>query len=532
MTTIDIDDEFLDHNVDKTRISATIAKLRELYPNVHESAFHKVELENPLEVTMEREQEIINTFINDVAENRFLFRYKYHVKSGYVLYSGRPNRLVNFDCPIEGHFRNAETIFQRMTSEARAHGFANKLMYFDILQIDYIENPRLANNFNQKRNHFKARGIDTQELALFHGTKEANVDSIMSNNFDPAKSHRQRYGRGIYFSEFPDICLGYGQALLLCRVLPGRVKKHSNGSHWNTLMFDSLQVANLDPSADKETIAAAAKVHVIADPDQVLPYCRIHLAQTDPLKRSPFPNATPLHTFRSLWSDVTMEAIPGAIPSAQSNSQTGAIPAAQSNSQTGAIPAAQSNSQTGAIPAAQSNSQTGAIPAAQSNSQTGAIPAAQNISTTGAVSKAQNNSISTGGIVKCTNCRTHWALGDHTICAHCQRSDSAKTGAIPKLQRTQCPGCRIHPALIGQLICADCQQLFETIMLGILKPSKMNCTLENFSCDTLNCLSKCEACQVLNIFDIGAFEGCNLEMEFRELKTKVDKARQQHITTV
>lgn len=29
---------------------------------------------------------------------------------------------------------------------------------------------------------------------------------------------RQAYGRGIYFSDFPDVSLGYGTGIILCKV--------------------------------------------------------------------------------------------------------------------------------------------------------------------------------------------------------------------------------------------------------------------------------------------------------------------------
>ena len=37
------------------------------------------------------------------------------------------------------------------------------------------------------------------------------------------------YGRGIYMSEYPAVCLGYGNVLVLCRVLLGRVLKVGGG---------------------------------------------------------------------------------------------------------------------------------------------------------------------------------------------------------------------------------------------------------------------------------------------------------------
>jgi hypothetical protein len=57
---------------------------------------------------------------------------------------------------------------------------------------------------------------------MFHGTNPANTHDICTGNFDlEVKSKRFLYGRGIYFSKCPNISLGYGSDLILCRVLPG-----------------------------------------------------------------------------------------------------------------------------------------------------------------------------------------------------------------------------------------------------------------------------------------------------------------------
>ena len=37
------------------------------------------------------------------------------------------------------------------------------------------------------------------------------------------------YGRGIYMSEYPAVCLGYGNVLVLCRVLLGRIIRVGGG---------------------------------------------------------------------------------------------------------------------------------------------------------------------------------------------------------------------------------------------------------------------------------------------------------------
>ena len=74
----------------------------------------------------------------------------------------------------------------------------------------------------EKKAKFLADQIPNNERLVFHGTKEVNIDNILRENFRLDKCHRFAHGKGVYFSEFPDISLGYGAGLLLCRVMLGR----------------------------------------------------------------------------------------------------------------------------------------------------------------------------------------------------------------------------------------------------------------------------------------------------------------------
>ncbi len=127
---------------------------------------------------------------------------------------------------------------------------------YKIVQVDFIKTPKIKEKFNAKRAEFKARGIDTNAVTLFHGTKIRNLRSIYMNNFDLDKCKRFFYGRGIYFSDDPEYCLIYGEAVLVCRVLPGRGQEYFKQTRLENETFDSMRVSN---------------IHMIADPDQILP---------------------------------------------------------------------------------------------------------------------------------------------------------------------------------------------------------------------------------------------------------------------
>ena len=94
--------------------------------------------------------------------------------------------------------------------------FSTELIIFSLLQA-------LLDVFNQTKTEFLMSGFPAEEVFMFHGTKDANIDSILINNFSLTRCAGQAYGNGIYFSEFPTVGLGYG-TLILCRVLVGRVE--------------------------------------------------------------------------------------------------------------------------------------------------------------------------------------------------------------------------------------------------------------------------------------------------------------------
>merc|ERR1719244_1344563 len=78
------------------------------------------------------------------------------------------------------------------------------------------------------------------------------------------------FGRGIYFFEFPVVSLMYGSGLLLCKVLLGTCETfHPRGEIPGDIpdMFDSRVII-------KDGMGI---VHVVKNPAQILPYCRIKL---------------------------------------------------------------------------------------------------------------------------------------------------------------------------------------------------------------------------------------------------------------
>ena len=93
-----------------------------------------------------------------------------------------------------------------------------------VKSITVIQNPKLQAAFENKRKDFLAKGIPADYIYAFHGTKKdpTVMDSILKNNFDMKYAQRQAHGPGNYFSEFPDVSLGYGPGLIFCQLLSGK----------------------------------------------------------------------------------------------------------------------------------------------------------------------------------------------------------------------------------------------------------------------------------------------------------------------
>ena len=156
--------------------------------------------------------------------------------SGFKKFSIKPQRQLSPDDTLDQHFRIAESQFMRMSTHRR-----------QVSQVDYYVNAHLVKIFQQKMDDFKSRGVDSRFILGFHGTSSNNIDAIVKKNFDMSQIIRAAHGRGIYFSEFPDVSIGYAQGsnqLLLCRVLPGKSYDGSAGVMGNIPHgYDSIRVS-------------------------------------------------------------------------------------------------------------------------------------------------------------------------------------------------------------------------------------------------------------------------------------------------
>ena len=176
------------------------------------------------------------------------------------------------------HVRNAECIYLRMLNKfptLKPHSGSGacdpEVDYKTISSIDYVYNELQEQRFEKKKIEMLSSGRNAEELLLFHGTKHENVNHILRDNFRLDKCRRTAYGPGLYFSEVPAKSLGYGPALILCRVLTGRVQKpKTDQEKFDPGRYDTYQAKELDKTS------GVAYIHVVAHPSQVLPYCVYH----------------------------------------------------------------------------------------------------------------------------------------------------------------------------------------------------------------------------------------------------------------
>merc|ERR1712048_150365 len=72
-----------------------------------------------------------------------------------------------------------------------------------------------------KKAEFIAAKIPDEEVFAYHGTPPENIKSICKSNLNIIR--RTAHGGGYYFSEHPEMSLGYGKGLLMFKLLPGKI---------------------------------------------------------------------------------------------------------------------------------------------------------------------------------------------------------------------------------------------------------------------------------------------------------------------
>ena len=209
----------------------------------------------------------------------------------YRSYNFTPSREHDFNMEKVYHSYIAGYQFHKMIMKTSSAPMAMRtiLNISDAIHnIKYIENDEIMMKYEKQRQLFKEQGKvnnhgEVDELLLFHGTSAANLDKILSNNFDldanPSQQHynnetrhkNMMFGRGVYFSEIPSVSLMYGNGLLLCKVMLGACdvfKPRGILPPDIAEEFDSREIQDIDNFG---------AIHVVKNPNQILPYTVIQL---------------------------------------------------------------------------------------------------------------------------------------------------------------------------------------------------------------------------------------------------------------
>eukprot|EP00092_Neocalanus_flemingeri_P026861 GFUD01029117.1.p1 GENE.GFUD01029117.1~~GFUD01029117.1.p1 ORF type:complete len:430 (+),score=134.29 GFUD01029117.1:54-1343(+) len=152
-----------------------------------------------------------------------------------------PKRQFDESDLLDKEFRIAEGYFLRMKENTKKN--------YKIQSIDIIFNRDLGVKFDKKKAELTVQGFGDC-LLLFHGTPQKNIQPILKNNFDLSiQANGRAYGDGVYFSECPEVSLGYAKdlkSLILCKVLVGKqnkeVKLQEDSRCWAIVVPEVTQI--------------------------------------------------------------------------------------------------------------------------------------------------------------------------------------------------------------------------------------------------------------------------------------------------
>ena len=181
----------------------------------------------------------------------------------------RPNRVFTNSDPMDLHFRTAESQYLRLHRRQPER----------LVTVEYIHNPDLIDKWENMKSKLLAESVGDELFAFHSTTSEEAIDNIVTKNFDVNKigsAHDSGYWRkGFYFSEFPNVSLGYARGLrkfLLCKIIPGK-------SFECTQRMDgqSIQLGYHSHRVMPDSEGAAQEL-VIPKPDQILPLYILRLS--------------------------------------------------------------------------------------------------------------------------------------------------------------------------------------------------------------------------------------------------------------
>ena len=186
-----------------------------------------------------------------------------------------PKREFDEEDSLADEYRKAESQFLRM--QAKSKGRYTNL---EVQSVDVVKNNKLKEKFEAKKNQLaKTEGAGVKSLLLFHGTPQQNVLSILQNNFDTSKVvHGRAYGNGVYFSEQPEVSLGYSGYMVTAAARGKKRKLEENKTEEATTSLILCQVLlSKNVKEVKHPGFDTCWAVVVPDVDQILPRYVVHL---------------------------------------------------------------------------------------------------------------------------------------------------------------------------------------------------------------------------------------------------------------
>ena len=127
--------------------------------------------------------------------------------------------------------------------------------------------------YSRQKEAFDMKNIAANEIYVYHKSEISREDKIeiIHNNLEVENCSGFTVGRGIYFSEYPDLHLGYSDSgLLLCKVMPG----HEYLDKSYRLIPDNYNSKRVLASEGCEEML------IVENSSQILPCYYIHLDKT------------------------------------------------------------------------------------------------------------------------------------------------------------------------------------------------------------------------------------------------------------
>jgi hypothetical protein len=114
-----------------------------------------------------------------------------------------------------------------------------------VLWIDRIINNELNDKYSQFKSDLIEKRGRIQEIKVFHGTREENINNIIWNGFDPEKNKRSALGMGSYFAASASYSKDYSDKshdglshMFVCKLATANICRGTFGLKIDTEIYD------------------------------------------------------------------------------------------------------------------------------------------------------------------------------------------------------------------------------------------------------------------------------------------------------